>query len=119
MICGNTKLEKRFCVLYLASRNWRGVIFVTLLISFQMLFIWQASQYGYFWHADRVVGQSALVVSSDEVSNWRGTKVGNEVALIVSSDEVSDGRGCKVGDEVALVILSDEVSDWKGTKEGD
>jgi len=31
-------------VLNLASRNWCVVIFITLLISFQMLFIWQASK---------------------------------------------------------------------------
>jgi hypothetical protein len=36
-----------------------------------MLFIWQASQYGYFWHEDHVVGQLALVVSSGEVSSSR------------------------------------------------
>jgi hypothetical protein len=119
MICNNTKLEKRFFVLYLAGRNWCVVIFITLLISFQMLFIWQASQYGYFWHTDHVVGQSALVVSSDEVSNWKGTEVGDEVALIVSSDEVSSWRDSKVGDEVVLVILSDEVSSWRGSKVGD
>jgi len=45
-----------------------------------------------------VVGQSALVVSSDEVSNWRGSKVGDEVSLVVLSDEVSNWRGSKAGD---------------------
>lgn len=58
-------------MLHLASRNWYLVIFITFLISFQMLFIWQASQYGYFWHEDHVVGQLALVVSSGEVSSSR------------------------------------------------
>jgi hypothetical protein len=75
------------------------VIFITLLISFQMLFIWQASKpiWIFLAHKNHVVGQSASVVSSDVVSNWRGTKVGDEVSLVLS-DEVSSWRGSKVGD---------------------
>jgi hypothetical protein len=42
-----------------------------------MLFIWQASQYGYFWHTDHKVGQTGFVVSSDEVSTWKGFEEGD------------------------------------------
>jgi len=42
-----------------------------------MLFIWQASQYGYFWHPVHKAGQSGFVVSSDEVSTWRSSKMGD------------------------------------------